>query len=326
MTTDRAGVATGLAAGVAAGVAGCITDRKLGAFFGGVVGDAYGSQYEFLPRDSYRVSPDMGRNVFGLPPGSFTDDSSMMLCLAASLGVKKAFDPSDQMERYVRWWRDGYMSSSDERRCFDIGRTTSIALQKFYNQTKDSGGTPRSPYVGSEDHWESGNGGIMRLAPIPIYYSDNADQAREYAILSSKVTHASPECLDAAALMSDVMVHLLNGGQKHSMPHTEGRYATPAVKAIASLKFLSKDRGEVKTTGYVIHTLEAALWAFHKSKTFEEGMMVLVGMGGDVDTVCCVYGQIAGAFYGYSGIPERWVKSLRKQHMLWQVARVLTNF
>jgi ADP-ribosyl-[dinitrogen reductase] hydrolase len=308
-----------------------MSDKKLGAFFGVIVGDAYGSQYEFKPRGTYEVSPDMGPNVFGLPAGSFTDDASMMLCLAASLAELQCFDPVDQMVRYVRWWRDGYMSSS--QKCFDIGHATRQALARFSIRHTDwttrHGAVDATeadgfcPYTGDSDELSSGNGGIMRLAPVPIWYAADAARAREMSVLSSKLTHASPECLDAAALMSDVIVHLINGGARDAMPLGPEHYDTPRVKALAAGAFRTKTAAQVRTTGYVIDTLEAALFALHTTASFEEGMVMLAGMGGDVDTVCCVFGQIAGAHYGLCAIPPRWPSALQRQGLLWDVARGL---
>ena len=295
--------------------------RKLGSFIGGIVGDAYGSSYEFKTRDKYTVSRDMEWNVFGLPPGSFTDDGSMMLCLAASLVEKGGFDAVDQMRRYVTWFREGYMSSSGN--CFDIGITTARALRDFsISETEwiqNGKREPLNPYTGSVSADSSGNGGIMRLAPVPILYSEDLLKAREMSKLSSKTTHGSVECLEAAALMSDVIVTYINGGEK-DVALDENNYGCESVKQLARKVFLSKDRPEIETTGYVIHTLEAALWAFYKTSSFEEGMVLLAGMGCDVDTVCCVYGQIAGAYYGYNEIPDRWKNNLQRMDLICSVA------
>ena len=309
-----------------------LEDRKRGCFFGGIVGDAYGSQWEFKRRHTYHISPDMGPNVFGLPPGSFTDDSSMLLCLAMSL-IQYPFDPIDQMIRYLAWWHKGYMSSAPDRGCFDIGRTTSTALAEFhlkYIEWKASNdGTEFCPYAGTSPgkSWDSGNGGIMRLAPVPIVYAWDVDVARVHARSSSRVTHGSPECLDAAALMSDVIVFFLGGGGKHSLPRflTGRSYDTQNVRDIASFAFSDKVSDRIMTSGYVIHTLEAAMWALYSTETFEEGMMTLAAMGGDVDTVCCVYGQIAGALYGKSAIPDRWLNVLQMKPALDEICDKLCS-
>jgi len=296
-----------------------ILNRIYGCMLGGIVGDALGSAYEFTTRDQYTVHRDMQANVFGLPPGSFTDDSSMMLCLAASFIEKKTFDQRDQMRRYAAWMGSGYMSSSDERGCFDIGKTTAKAIAAYNEATREAqrtGNTDDVPrYYGSHDSRFSGNGGIMRLAPVPIVYRNDLHLARVRAAESSAVTHASVECEESAMLMAEVIVQLLNGVDKKNLIYSDD-YVRPNVAAIAQKRFLDKRRDEILTTGYVIHTLEAALWAFYTTESFEGGMMLLAGMGGDVDTVCCVYGQIAGACYGYDAIPRRWLNSLQKPELL----------
>lgn len=296
-------------------------DRVFGSFFGSIVGDAFGSKAEFFKRGTYEVSPNMEVNVFGLPPGSFTDDTSMMLCLATSLILCGSFDPVDQMERYARWKYTGYLSSSEKKGCFDIGHTTSSAIDRYASDL-ETHGRALSEYYGSEDPDEAGNGGIMRLTPIPIVYRADIDRAKHVAALSSKVTHAAPECLDAAKVMADVVVRLLNGAKKNDVPSrisTRGIWSEKIID-ICQRAYLDKDVSEISTSGYVVHTLEAAMWAFHVTDSFEEGMMLLAEMGDDVDTVCCVYGAIAGAHYGYRSIPSRWIDSLVMKELLMKTA------
>jgi ADP-ribosyl-[dinitrogen reductase] hydrolase len=123
---------------------------------------------EFMPRGSFTPLTDMiGGGPFGLQPGQWTDDTSMALCLAASLIERRGFDPDDQMQRYVYWWREGYLSSTGA--CFDIGNTTADALRR-YQQTGD-------PMAGSTDPYSAGNGCLMRLAPIPMAYCADIEVA-----------------------------------------------------------------------------------------------------------------------------------------------------
>lgn len=295
-------------------------DRMLGSFFGSIVGDAFGSKAEFSRRDTYEVSPDMEINVFGLPPGSFTDDTSMMLCLATSL-IQGSFDPVDQMVRYADWKFNGYLSSSDERGCFDIGQTTSSAIDRFVLDIKKYG-QPLAEYYGNENSRESGNGGIMRLTPIPIVYRNDMNKAKQFAVLSSKITHASPECLNAAIVMTDIIVRLLKGSHKDDVLSTISTTGVTSknILDICRQTYLDKEYNDIHTTGYVVHTLEAALWAFQRTNSFEEGIMTLAVMGDDVDTVCCVYGAIAGAYYGYQSIPPRWKDVLVKKELLMKIA------
>lgn len=311
-----------------------LPDRILGCFIGGIVGDSFGAAYEFKDRDSYKVGSDMGTTVFGMPPGSFTDDSSMMLCLAASLIETGTFAPHDQMDRYARWRRDGYMSSDEKRGCFDIGKTTSKAISRFVYEReqweRNGEKAEYREYYGLTGEYDSGNGGIMRLSPVPIFYFGDIEEAGRFSELSSKVTHASQECLEAANVMGQIVVSLLQGRSKsESVLNLPASLAAgmPCKKIIyiCNATYLDKSRAQIATSGYVIDTLEAALWAFMRTETFEDGMMLLAAMGGDVDTVCAVYGQIAGAHYGYEAIPKRWANALQRIDLIAKTAMGLTD-
>ena len=164
-------------------------DRLRGCLLGLAVGDAVGTTVEFKPRGTFAPVEDMvGRGPFGLQPGQWTDDTSMALCLASSLIGKDEFHAEDQMLRYVKWRDEGYLSSKGY--CFDIGNTVRSALN-HYEKTGD-------PYAGSTDEYSAGNGSIMRLAPIPMFYYPHQDKILHYAGESSRTTHGAHECLDAA--------------------------------------------------------------------------------------------------------------------------------
>lgn len=307
-------------------------DRMMGSFLGLIVGDSYGQPWEFLPRDSYTVSPDMQPNEnFQLAKGSFTDDSSMMMCLAESLAQKNTFDWQDQMERYLLWRTDGYLSVNGK--CFDVGRTISMSLSKylFWQRTgKTMDGNlvfdDDQVFIGVAGAMNAGNGSIMRLAPIPIFYHYDIELAKKYARLSSQITHATPECTESAALLAEIIVKLLNGGDKESsLICNDSQFSCQKVKAIAMGEYKKKSRDEIQTSGYVIHTLEAALWGFYKYHSFEIGAIVLAGMGMDVDTVLAVYGSIAGSFYGVSSIPRRWINDLQKKEMIQSIMTPFLN-
>ena len=137
-------------------------ERFSGCLLGLAIGDTVGTTLEFKRPGSFEPLTDMvGGGPFRLKPGQWTDDTSMALCLAASLIECRGFDARDQMERYVRWWREGYMSSTGH--CFDIGNTTAEALGIF-QRTRD-------PFAGSTDLDKAGNGSLMRPAPVPMFSS-----------------------------------------------------------------------------------------------------------------------------------------------------------
>lgn len=283
-------------------------DRFNGCLLGLAAGDALGTTVEFSSPGTFEPVTDIvGGGVFGLDPGQWTDDTSMALCLAESLVRKEDFDPADQMRRYTNWYEVGYMSSTGT--CFDIGGATRNALERF----RATG----EPYSGSADPMTAGNGSIMRLAPVAMVYANHPQDAVHYAKLSSRTTHAAAESLEACEVLAAILVAGLHGADKHTMllPETCRQWRskssfTPAIEEVVRGSYRDKEPPEIQGSGYVVRSLEAALWAFHKSSTFEEGALLAVNLGDDADTTGAVYGQIAGAYYGRSVIPAQWQNKL----------------
>ena len=277
-------------------------DRFRGALLGLAVGDAIGTTVEFRPRGTFAPVEDMtGGGPFRLAPGQWTDDTSMALCLATSL-VERGFDLRDQIERYCRWADEGYLSSTG--RCFDIGNTVLDALLRF-RETGD-------PRAGSADARSAGNGCIMRLAPVVIYCHPDEDRAVEHAAESCVTTHGAAECLDAARHLARVLTRALDGQSKEEMlrPPASPRAREPSIAAIEQGAYLHKTEHEIRGTGYVVDCLEAALWCFARTDTFEAAVLTAANLGDDADTTAAVCGQIAGAYYGEAGIPSRWLARL----------------
>ncbi len=287
-------------------------DKCKGALLGLAVGDALGTTLEFKSPGSFTPLTDMiGGGVFNLKVGKWTDDTSMALCLADSLIAKEEFDSSDQLDRYLRWMKHGYNSSTGT--CFDIGNATRQALY-VYERTQQ-------PYCGDHSRDSAGNGSIMRLAPISIRYFNDSEQLAKYASLSSQTTHAAPQCIDACIYMAMLIAGAIKGFDKETLlsplfatePGFWGEHALdPSIRAIAEGSFKRLNPPDIYASGYVVKTLEAALWAFYRTSNFESGALKAVNLGDDADTVGAVYGQIAGAYYGMSGIPERWLRKLHR--------------
>lgn len=271
-----------------------------------------GAPYEFKGRDSYSVSSEIEEvKHFKLPAGSYTDDSSMMLCTVHSFIEYGGFDAVHLMNTFLRWMFDGFLSVNGT--CFDVGRSTRMALMDW-REVRVSGG---SPFVGSRSPDHSGNGAIMRLAPFVLWFHNDIDTSIKLATLGTMLTHTSDICLETSRLMTLVMFGFLNGCTKEEV--IGGFLGTTQVDAVNELyagTFRNKTRDSIMTSGYVVHTLEAALWAIWNSESFEDGIMLLLPLGEDVDTVCCVYGQIAGALYGLEGIPRRWLDALQNRALL----------
>ena len=285
-------------------------DRFRGCLLGLAAGDALGTTLEFKAPGSFQPIDDMvGGGPFRLKPGQWTDDTSMALCLAASLIESREFNATDQMERYVRWWEEGYLSSTGS--CFDIGNTVADALSHFM----DTG----DPYSGSSDPYSAGNGSLMRLAPVPMYFAGDPAEAIDRSADSSKTTHAAEEAIDACRDFGGLLLGTLHGVDKETLLSAaycpvEGLWErnplATKIAAIADGSFKHRDPPEVKGTGYVVDSLGAALWAFHRARNFREGALMAVNLGDDADTTGAIYGQIAGAHYGADAIPAEWRENL----------------
>ena len=283
-----------------------VRDRFRGCLLGLAAGDALGTTLEFKRPGTFEPIGDMvGGGPFDLQPGQWTDDTSMALCLATSLLERGGFDAMDQMERYTRWVGQGYLSSTGT--CFDAGTTTLNALAKFIQY--------HDPYAGSTDPHTAGNGSLMRLAPVPMYFAGDAAEAIARTADSSRTTHAAHEAVDACRYYAGLLVGALRGVDKDTLLSpgycpVEGLWESePPVHEIARVaagSFKHLDPPDIKGTGYVVDALEAALWAFHRSDNFREGALLAVNLGDDADTTGAIYGQIAGAHYGAESIPASW--------------------
>lgn len=297
-----------------------LRDQMRGAILGLAVGDALGTAVEFKKPGTFRpVTGMVGGGPFGLNPGEWTDDTSMALCLAESLIENREFEPADQMKRYVRWWKEGHLSSTGT--CFDCGNTVAAALGRF-QRTGD-------PYSGSTAEDTAGNGSLMRLAPVPVFCFGRALDAVRMAAMSSRTTHATSVAVDACRYLAALITGALSGATKQELvtpPYNLPYETTPGywedrplhgvIAEIAAGSFKGKEPPEIRGTGYAADALEAALWAFHRSSSFEEGALLAVNLGDDADTTAAIYGQLAGAFYGERGIPPEWRARLARKDLI----------
>ena len=257
-------------------------NKAKGMLWGLVVGDAFGSPIQFSGKDNHPWITEMvACPVFNLPAGYWTDDGSMAMCIMDSYVRKGGYDLKDIGNTFVKWFMDGYLSSVDGR-SFDVGNATYTACQ---------GIAFRHQYVnGRED--SQGNGSIMRFAPSYLLAQKERDPAKTMHEISD-LTHASSAvrrvCDELAAVLSDHMAGVRSA-------HGPG----------AELK-----RAFVPNSGWAVESLQAAEWAFNTTESFEEGLIAAVNLGGDSDSIGAVFGQIAGAYYGFDAIPERWVKAIK---------------
>lgn len=274
-----------------------IRDRAIAAMVGLAVGDAIGTTLEFKPRDSYPLLSDMiGRGPFRLEPGQWTDDTSMALALMDSLIKVGELDEIDLMDRFTRWHDKGEYSATG--RCFDIGLTTRQALARW----KQTG----NPIAGSTAPNTAGNGSLMRLAPVAIRYWQDREQLRDVAARQSRTTHGAPEAVDGCAAYAEVLADAIEGRPRSDvLRHRRGSYAGDIAPIMAG-SWRGKQRSYVRSSGYVAHSLEAALWCVGRTGSFEEAVLLAANLGDDADTTAAITGQLAGALYGMEGIPARW--------------------
>jgi ADP-ribosylglycohydrolase len=306
-----------------------VQDRRRGAFLGLAIGDALGAAVEFSRPGTFEPVTGYRRGTAHrlLKAGEWTDDTSMALALAASL-ADCGWDLNDQAARYLRWFRHGEYSVNG--RCFDIGFTTRAALTHF----EETGDARTSA---SKEEGASGNGSIMRLAPIPIrfvhLFPDQIPRLSLLAAESSLPTHASPQCLSACRYLTLILCGLMHGIAREAVldpqwePLRRLRAEQPlhaAVDEVAAGSFRHRAPPAIRGSGYVVKSLEAALWAVYRAADFREAVLKAVNLGEDADTTGAVAGQLAGACWGADGIPPEWLAGLAGRETIEAAIRSLT--
>ena len=279
-----------------------LEDRAVGALLGLAVGDALGTTLEFQHRDdaAHRLVDIVGGGPFSLPAGCWTDDTSMALALADSLLAYHRFDSKDLMQRFLSWWQNGAYSPTE--RCFDIGGTTRAALSRF----KVNG----NPMAGSTDPDSAGNGSLMRLAPVAIRHWKDAAARRVVAAEQSRCTHAAAEAVDACVLYADLIAEAIAGRRRSEILAPRDFDGAPTIAALAGGAWRGRHRSEIRGAGYVVRSLEAALWCIGQTADFSEAVVLAANLREDADTTAAITGQLAGALYGASAIPHEWRSKL----------------
>ncbi|HEY1504382.1 MAG TPA: ADP-ribosylglycohydrolase family protein [Stellaceae bacterium] len=276
-------------------------DRALGCMLGLAVGDALGAAVEFQTRDKFPPVTNMrGGGTFKLAPGEWTDDTTMALCLGQSLFEHGTLDQYDFMTRLRAWLERG--ENTVHGKCFDIGTTTRAAIESFIHDD--------DPAAGAVNPESAGNGSLVRLAPLAVFCANDIDQARFLANKQSRATHGTIECLDACELFAAQLVDALSGADKVTATRPRVMALSPNVLFINGGEWKDKPRDAISSSGYVVHTLEAALWAVWQTKNFRDAVLLAVNLGDDADSVGAVAGQLAGALYGASSIPADWLAKL----------------
>ncbi|MGV0755054.1 ADP-ribosylglycohydrolase family protein [Empedobacter brevis] len=296
---------------------------------GSAVGDALGVPVEFKSRQELQINPvtDMiGYGTYNMPPGTFSDDSSMMFCLAESLC--NGYDVNDIGEKFQMWMHEGYWTADGE--VFDVG----IATRKAINRLR----VVKNPIeAGSKDEFDNGNGALMRILPLAVFTKDlSIDERCEIVKEVSSITHAhnrsvlaciyyiefalsvlDAENLEEAYLNTNFWLKLFleeNELYKNEFPYFE---------RILSGQLIDLTQNEIQSTGYVIHSLEASIWCLLHTSSYKDCVLKAVNLGHDTDTIACITGGIAGIFYGTETIPTHWIEQLARVNDILKLAEQL---
>lgn len=299
-------------------------NQIIGGIMGVVVGDALGLPVQFEGRLRRKLRPVTGMEgwgAFNMPPGSWSDDSSLTLCLVESI-CEAGFDTEDAGKRFLRWYRDGHLTPSGF--AYDIGRSTARAMDNISRGMPAEGAGPAS-----ED--DNGNGSLMRIIPAAIYLAPRSLPEIIQGIWAmSGITHGHPRARTGCCIYALLARELLNGagpaaayknlcynpvwleGQGLELDH----YAPLLAGDMHHLP-----EQEIRSSGYVVDTLEAATWCLLKNRTFKDTVLAAVNLGEDTDTVAAVAGGLAGIAYGLEGIPGDWIEVLAQKDRVLALAQ-----
>lgn len=299
--------------------------RVRGGLLGAAVGDALGLPCEGIPREWVDEDPIRGiagGGPHGQPPGTWSDDSSLLFCLAESLC--SGYDPEDIGARFLAWWREGLWTPYG--RTFGFGHATAASMHRMMV------GTPALE-AGQDSEGSNGNGSLMRTLPVALSFSHRRAQMLRVAHQVSSITHAHPRSLMCCGIYCLIAACLLKGMDKDEAIETgirlaDEHYQAPRwqserqhLETILSLEVLGLGRFQVRSGGYVVETLEAAIWSLARSESFKHALLIAVNLGGDTDTVGCVAGGLAGVHYGSDEIPKEWLEPLARREDILDLCR-----
>lgn len=295
-------------------------ERILGGLWGSIIGDALGVPVEFKDRAAVQADPVKDMRGFGShkqPAGTWSDDSSLLLCTIDSL-LRHEFETEDMGKRFVQWYEEKLWTPHGK--VFDVGITTSRALARI------SGGM-RAEVAGNDDQSSNGNGSLMRMLPVSLRFAECPQkELLDHVHRASAITHRHPRAQMAGGLFTLVVGELLHGKDAPTAFTTAlsafRSFYEPDRWWSAEFEYLQlllagdlagRPETEIHSSGYVVHTLTASLWCLLNSSTFEGCVLKAVNLGGDTDTTGCVAGGLAGVLYGVKAVPVRWIRSLARR-------------
>lgn len=294
-------------------------NRIKAVMFGHAIGDALGVPVEFRRReylDKYPVKDMIGFGTHNVPAGTWSDDTSMSLCALSSL-VNGTVDYDDIMRNFCKWCYDGEFTTDGI--VFDIGNTCSDAIDNYFYNGKSV------KNCGLNNVRSNGNGSLMRMHPFVLYayYNGIEDEAEfiDMIVNASSLTHAHKCSIAGCVIYAYILRELLNNPEKSSVRkgidyaqsvRSFGRY----YERVFSGNIETLKREDINSGGYVVDSLEAAIWCLLTTNSYEECVLKAVNLGEDTDTVAAIAGSLAGALYGVDAIPENWMGKLRKKEYI----------
>ena len=305
-----------------------IQDKILGGLWGAITGDALGVPVEFMSREQVRRNPITGMRGYGtfnLPPGSWSDDSSLLICTVESL--IDGFDTDSMGELFIRWLTEGYWTPWGNT--FDVGASTMSSIGRMMREVppEEAGGRSEN---------DNGNGSLMRILPVGIFFSRQpVEELLNYVHKASSLTHRHPRSLMACGFYCLMISALLQGFtadqaylyaiEQAMIYYAKLPYAEefPHFERLFSTLISSVPEAAIKSGGYVIHTLEASVWCLLNTTSFQDAVLKAVNLGEDADTTGCVTGGLAGVHYGFTGIPKEWIDAIARKE---DIGKLLTHF
>jgi ADP-ribosylglycohydrolase len=304
--------------------------KILGGLWGAIIGDALGVPVEFVRRENVRRNPINGMRGYGtfnLPPGSWSDDSSLLLCTVE--GLLDGFDADRMGQLFIRWLKDGYWTPYGDT--FDVGSSTHSSIKRMMM------GTPPEKAGGRSEN-DNGNGSLMRILPVGIFFARKpVEELLNYVHRTSSLTHRHPRALMACGFYCLMVSALLQGftadeAYLYAIEQATIYYAKlPYAEELSHFQRISSGligsvpETAIKSGGYVIHTLEASIWCLLTTSSFQEAVLKAVNLGEDTDTTGCVTGGLAGLHYGLNSIPKDWLKIVARKEDIEKILSLFAN-
>ncbi len=297
-------------------------DRAEGVLLGLACGDALGRPVEFKSaaeiESEYGTLREMvGHGTWEKPAGTVTDDTDQALCIARSLATRSDFEPADIADRFVQWY---------DTEPFDIGAMTRLSLQQLQQGARwDVAG--REVWEASAEGSNAGNGSVMRCPPLAVAYPDDPSHLVRVSRHSSEITHADPRCTNGCAVVNLTLAAVLRGNSDPLMTALDYIKPEAPEELVTALEPVARgnEPRTLPTSGYVIHTLQTALYDGLRAENGEQAIVRSVNRGGDTDTIGAVTGAIAGARFGASAFPDHWLAAVDEEPELRTLAAQLMD-